>query len=110
MAKGTNKSFTLNMFISPPLTLGSPQVGYSAEGGAPPSAEYTYIYIYIYIYAGGSSEDKCTMSREVEPVRGSSAGAEVARLRKWHCRGGCSGWRVQWMGVVLHSKTAYNIM
>ena len=24
------------------------------------------------------------------------------------CRGGCSGWRVQWMGVVLCNKLVYN--
>ena len=26
------------------------------------------------------------------------------------CRGGCSGRGVQWMGVILYSKTAYNRM
>ena len=25
-------------------------------------------------------------------------------------RGGCSGWGVQWMGVVLYNRTAYNLM
>ena len=31
-----------------------------------------------------SSEGKLTMSREIEPDAGPSAGTEVARKRKWH--------------------------
>ena len=26
------------------------------------------------------------------------------------CRGGCSGWGVQWIGVVSYSKLVYNVI
>ena len=47
-----------------------------------------YVYIYIYVYRGG-----------------------LLRPILWIlCRGGCSGSGVQWMGVVLCNKTAYDRM
>ena len=39
------------------------------------------------------------------------ASEQLSYLCHWIlCRGGCSGRGVQWIGVVLHSKAAYNTM
>ena len=42
---------------------------------------YIYIYIYIYTYM---YRDKSQCLARSSPYAGPSAGAEVARLRKWH--------------------------
>ena len=56
--------------------------------------QYMCIYIYIYI---------------VQVVQRGST--QRGSTQRWIlCRGGCSRRGVQWMGAVLHSKTAYNRM
>ena len=64
------------------------------------------IYIYIYVYHILYSMQYMYTSW----WRGSGT-PHVSRQLAWiHCRGGCSGRGVQWMGVVLYSETAYDRM
>ena len=59
---------------------------------------YMYIYIYIYIYIGVYRRFAASRSRDP----GISS-------KQWIlCRGGRSGWGVQWIGVVLCNKLVYN--
>ena len=61
----------------------------------------TYIYIYIYIYL--HARDRHLGDRHGLSM---ASGGRFWTL----CRGGCSGWGVQWMGVVLCNKLVYSVI
>ena len=45
------------------------------------------------------------------PAQVSAHGLFDSSWQAWIlCRGGCSGWGVQWIGVVLYSKLVYNVI
>ena len=70
---------------------------------------YIYIYIYIYTYIGQHLRDVWVVTtpwRDEHQLCARSLHGSYWIL----CRGGCSGRGVQWMGVVLHNRTAYNLM
>ena len=80
----------------------------------------THIYIYIYITKFGN---ECLFRRRLYPVSGLPGRAQMALVRRMRSptapcslqgwvfiKGGCSRRGLQWMGVVLCNKTAYDIM
>ena len=84
---------------------------------------YIYIHMYIYIYVYTHTYIYIYIHRERERLYTQTTGLDAADplllllvlrerrcVQHWWilCRGGCSGWGVQWIGVVLCNKLVYN--